>query len=152
MTSRPDFVVFSPDRKLLLVVEVKGTPRSDEKWAAQLRRNLLTHGALPPAPYFLLVLPDHVYLWSHSESGESGLPDFSAETKKVLRRYLRPWQQSAQDESLSGRGLELAVGSWLRELTSSDDWASEVGSGDEWLRDSGLGEKIRTGVLEAETQ
>jgi hypothetical protein len=47
MTTGPDFAVFSPDRQLQLVVEVKGTPRTDSNWAAKLRRNLLSHGAVP---------------------------------------------------------------------------------------------------------
>jgi hypothetical protein len=150
MASQPDFVVFSPDHQLLLVVEVKATPKVNEEWAAKLRRNLLTHGALPPAPYFLLVLPDHLYLWSQAGQLESVLPDFRADTKKVLQRYLTRWQQSEGKEALSERGLELAVGSWLRDLTTPDHWASSDTSESDWLKPSGLPDKIRTGVVESQ--
>src|SRR4051812_16115551 len=124
MASQPDLVVFSPDHQLVLVVEVKTTPKVDEQWAAKLRRNLLAHGALPPAPYFLLVLPDHLYLWSQPDQSPSELPNFRADTKKVLQRYLKRWQLSDSKQVLTERGLELAVASWLRDLTTPDHWSS----------------------------
>src|SRR5213592_3947053 len=122
MPSRPDFVVYSPDHKLQLVVEVKGTPKSDPTWAAKLRRNLLEHGALPEAPYFLLVLPDHLYLWSHAPRNDAALPNFQGDTREVLKSYLAHWEASRHPSPISERGLELAVQSWLTDLTRSDNW------------------------------
>jgi hypothetical protein len=150
MNQRPDFAVFSPDRQLQLVVEVKGTPVSDELWAAKFRRNLLSHGAVPTSPYFLLVLPDHLYFWSHPQQSVDALPDFSADTAAVLNRYLHTRINSISTPPLSERGLELAVGSWLSDLTSSENWLITDMPESEWLKTSGLSEKIRTGSIESE--
>ena len=151
MPSRPDFVVYSPDHKLQLVVEVKGTPKSDPGWAAKLRRNLLEHEALPQAPYFLLVLPDHVYLWSHASRHDAPLPDFQADTRQVLKRYLEHWEASQHATPLSERGLELAVQSWLSDLTRSDNWTQFEAQSNAWLDNSGLVRSIRTGIVESES-
>lgn len=152
MNQQPDFAVFSPDRQLQLVVEVKGTPTSDAQWAAKFRRNLLSHGAVPASPYFLLVLPDKLYLWSHpKQNSDESLPDFSAATATVLNRYLMKRTYSAPGATLSERGLELAVGSWLSDLTSSENWLVNNTPESEWLKTSGLPETIRTGSIESET-
>jgi hypothetical protein len=150
MNQRPDFAVFSPDRQLQLVVEVKGTPISDELWAAKFRRNLLAHGVVPTSPYFLLVLPDNLYLWSHPKQNADALPDFSADTATVLNRYLATSAKNPSKTTLSERGLELAVGSWLSDLTSSENWLVTDMPESEWLKTSGLSEKIRTGSIESE--
>lgn len=151
MISGPDIVVYSPDHNLLLVVEIKGTPKSDECWAAKLRRNLVAHGAIPSAPYFLLVVSDHLYLWKNEISSEAVLPSYSADTKTVLNKYLPRWKNTSEHGTVSERGLELAVRSWLSELTTRDDLAS-VDESNAWLQGSGLQEKIRAGEVGAECQ
>ena len=150
MSPIPDFAVYSPDHKLQLVVEVKGTPNSDSNWAAKLRRNLLAHGAVPRAPYFLLVLPDYLYLWSHAADQESALPDFRADTREVLRRYLSHWPAGERSEPIGERGLELAVRSWLSELAGRGNGESHETRADDWLNKSGLAAIVRTGTLRAE--
>jgi hypothetical protein len=62
MRARPDIVVVSPDGRIQLVVEVKNHPGASEEWAADFRRNLVDHSILPQAEYFLLALPDHLFL------------------------------------------------------------------------------------------
>lgn len=151
MAPQPDFAVYSPDQKLQLVVEVKGTPHSDEVWAAKLRRNLLAHSAIPEAPYFLLVLPDYCYLWRNHHQSDLAPPDFRAETSQVLRRYLAHWNETEHRQSLSERGLAMAVRSWLLDLTQAEV-RSAVGSSEmEWLQDSGLPETVRTGFVGSES-
>lgn len=151
MISGPDIVVYSPDHNLLLVVEIKGTLKSDECWAAKLRRNLVVHGAVPSAPYFLLVVSDHLYLWENETSSEAVPPSYSADTKTVLNKYLPKWKNASEHGTVSKRGLELAVQSWLDELTTRDNLAL-VDESDAWLQGSGLREKIRAGEVAAECQ
>ncbi|WP_093389173.1 hypothetical protein [Rugamonas rubra] len=146
MSFLSDIAVYSADRQLQLVVEIKGMPSSDEQWAAQFRRNLLTHYAVPPAPFFLLVLPDQLYLWTAKHGETSALPDYHAKTWSALKRYLPHAQQGA----ISKRGLELAVQSWLSDLTNSDDATKANGAEPRWLADSGLSEAIRTGSMQVE--
>lgn len=150
MNSKPDIAVYSPDHNLLLVVEIKGTPKSDEFWAAKLRRNLVVHGAVPAAPYFLLVVSDHLYLWQDEISPEAVLPTYCGDTRTVLQKYLPKWK--LQHDTLTERGLELAVRSWLSELTTQDGDVPVDGTGNAWLHGSGLPEKIRTGEVRAECQ
>ena len=150
MNSKPDITVYSPDHDLLLVVEIKGTPKSDDLWAAKLRRNLVVHGAVPAAPYFLLVVSDRLYLWQDETSSEAVLPTYSGDTRTVLQKYLPKWK--VNHETLTERGLELAVRSWLSELTSVDGNVPLDGTANAWLQGSGLQEKIRTGEVRAECQ
>lgn len=152
MNSKPDIAVYSPDHNLLLVVEIKGTPKSDECWAAKLRRNLVAHGAVPAAPYFLLVVSDHLYLWANEISSEAVLPSYSADTRTVLQKYLPKSKDARQHGTVSERGLELAVRSWLGEMTTVDGNAPVDNHASTWLQGSGLSEKIRTGEVRAECQ
>jgi hypothetical protein len=48
--------------KLALAVEVKGKTNASPTWATALRLNILAHGTLPNAPYFLMAFPDTFYL------------------------------------------------------------------------------------------
>jgi hypothetical protein len=148
MPTGPDIAVFSPDHRLQLVVEVKSTPDAGEDWAAKLRRNLLSHGAIPSAPYFLLVLPEHLYLWSNAPEGAPVRPDFRANTRTVLYRYL---SHAGRDPGpVSERGLELAVRAWLSDLTDPHAWSRVSRPEDDWLRESGLADRIRTGIVKTE--
>jgi hypothetical protein len=151
MNSKPDITVYSHDHNLLLVVEIKGTPKSDECWAAKLRRNLVVHDAVPAAPYFLLVVSDHLYLWANEISQEAVLPTHSGDTRTVLQKYLPRWK-NVQPDTVSERGLELAVRSWLSELTTENGNVPIDKTENAWLKGSGLPEQIRTGEVRAECQ
>ncbi|QYF94649.1 hypothetical protein KY495_05485 [Massilia sp. PAMC28688] len=145
MPSQPDIVVYSPDRQLQLVVECKRMPNSDPRWAAELHRNLLEHKAVPPSPFFLLVLPDKLYLWSSKQKKASYLPDFQAETSSALRRYLP--EQSIR--GMTDLGLEMAVRIWLNDMTNTSV-STDQGTLQSWAVDSGLFDAIRRGTVETE--
>ncbi|WP_426176811.1 hypothetical protein [Massilia sp. TWR1-2-2] len=151
MSLQPDIAVYSPDQKLVLVVEIKGTPKSDDGWAAKLRRNLVAHGAVPAAPYFLLVVTDRIYLWKDVFSDEAVLPSYSEDTRTVLHKYLPKSKELDRRASVSESGLELAVRSWLGELTAKGG-SVDLGDSVDWLRGSGLYENIRTGEIRDECQ
>ncbi len=151
MNSRPDITVYSPDHDLLLVVEIKGTPKSDECWAAKLRRNLVVHGAVPAAPYFLLVVSDHLYLWETRFLVRQFFRPTAGRRERFFKKYLPKWK-NVQPDTVSESGLELAVRSWLGELTTVDGNAPVDETANAWLQGSGLPEKIRTGEVRAECQ
>lgn len=148
MSFQPDIVVYSPDRQLQLVVEVKRMPSSDPQWAAKLHQNLLEHQAVPPSPFFLLVLPDHLYLWSSKHKNGSYLPDYQAQTGSALSRYLP--EQSQKRGDISELGLELAVRFWLSELISSNKAPENESELAQWVKESGLYEAIRKGIMQNE--
>ena len=100
-----DIAVSSPDGKLQLVVEIKRKIGASAEWVTHLRRNLLAHSFMPPSPFFLLVLPDFSYLWTHASSvNVLAEPAFRVSSSEMLTPYLKS-DQSLNE--LSGYGLEL---------------------------------------------
>jgi hypothetical protein len=49
-----DFVACDRDSRVVLLAEAKSRGGASERWAARLRRNMLSHGILPWAKYFLI--------------------------------------------------------------------------------------------------
>lgn len=146
MPYRPDIMVSSPDGQHRLLVEVKTRKGQNEEWARQFRRNILAHSTTRDGAYFLLVLPETIYLWLPSSRLESG-PDFTASTRDALGQY---YEKSNADE-LGERALELVVTSWLSHLFSvTPSSAEDDGNRQDWLLDSGLYEAVRGGHLERE--
>jgi hypothetical protein len=139
----PDFVVYSPSNQLLLVVEVKATRSESPEWAAKFRRNLIAHGAIPDAPFFLLILPEHAYLWKNALATQEAPPTFVTRTKNLLDPYLSRYGDDYS--ALTGSSLELAVRSWLNDL-ANPNWHSQA-SEDQLLTDSGLAAQIRDGAV-----
>ncbi|MCE2447488.1 MAG: hypothetical protein J4F35_03590 [Candidatus Latescibacteria bacterium] len=88
---RVDIAVYSPDRKLQLVVEIKNKLGASTEWVTRMRHNLLTHSFIPHVPYFLLVLPDFFHLWRDTTPMNSlAKPDYEIEAAKILAPYLKP--------------------------------------------------------------
>lgn len=133
MRARPDIVVFSPDGRIQLVVEVKNHTGASEEWATHFRRNLVAHSVLPEAEYFLLALPDNLFLW---RSGEAA-PAYRVPTAEALE----PFRVAGSGEA----GLEMAVNAWLNVLTSPHVGEEEVERRYGWLVHSGLYQRIRGG-------
>lgn len=143
-----DIAVSGPDGKLQLVVEVKHKVGASAEWAAHLRRNLLVHSFMPPAPFFLLVLPDFLYLWADAKpKNDLADPDYTIDSDKVLAPYLKSNQSP---NGLSGFGLELLATSWLNDLVRTDLQRDSAGPDCQWLIDSGLYEAIAHGSVELE--
>jgi len=146
---RADIAGYSPDGKLQLVVEIKSRPGASAEWVTRMRRNLLVHSAIPPAPYFLLVLPDFFYLWTDATSmSDLAPPAYQITAAEVLAPYLDPSPQSLND--LSEYSLELLVTSWLEDLIRTELQRDKVGPHLQWLFDSGLYEAINHGSIAIE--
>jgi hypothetical protein len=143
-----DIAVYSPDDRLLLVVEVKNRQEASAAWAAKLRRNLLIHHALPAAQYFLLALPDRLYLWKNASTPSEAPPDFVASTGDVLREYLGGWVD--RPERIAEESLQIALTSWLQDIAGSARNPSEESEADRMLIESGLYEPIRNGAVATE--
>ena len=142
---KPDFMLYDTSNKLVLVAEVKATRSEDPQWAAKLRRNLTAEGMLPEAQYFLLVLPEHVYLWKDAPSAQQVDPNFISDTRQLLKPYLA--SSTIDTSRLSESGLELAVRSWLNDLTNRSLRKFATEDEIKLLKDSGLADRIREGAL-----
>lgn len=138
-----DFVVEKPGGAIQLVVEAKNTVAPSPEWAARFLRNLFIHAQIPPAPFFLLALRDHLYLWRYP-SGEAGPPEFEGDTASALRPYLVRVPGSL--ENLSERSFEALIYAWLSDVVAGSPETEQS----PWLRDSGLSESIRNGVIRSQ--
>lgn len=144
-----DVIVYDQTKNIQLIVEIKNKIGASADWAAQMRRNLLTHAAIPNAPYFLLALPDISYLWvdSRTQSGEV-LPNYQFNTKEALFSEVKEANLSL--DNLNEYSLELLIVSWLQEVINSGLPEQKNGSSLQWLFDSGLYEAIKGGALATE--
>lgn len=145
MRYRPDFAVYSPDSKLQVVVEVKAVPERDADWAAKLRRNLVAHQEMPVVPYFILALPDQLYVWRDGHVGGERAPDLALRTQQLLRQYCA-WQPHGL---LTESALELYIFALLEELTHLES-VQPGNDVERALADLGLLDAIRAGEVKAE--
>ena len=148
MQDAADIEVYSEDNKLKLVVEVKSMHGTSPEWAAQMRRNLLVHSAVPRAPFFLLALPDHLYLWKDgSDSTDARPADFVIDSAPILSSYMN----DAETIGTTGSGeLELIFASWLNLLTIAQLSEDLAAPHERWLLESGLYEAIKNGSVQTE--
>jgi len=148
ITRRADVAVFSPDRKLQLVVEVKKSLRAKqpmEKWATAIHRNLYAHAGIPKAPYFLLaLLPGNFYLWKESGAREFDRPpDYEADANEILKPYFD--ELSSSPEAASEFALEAIVSCWLRDISDAE-LANDASL--KWLDESELHAALKNGSVE----
>ena len=72
------FAVIDPRGALALIAEAKAKVGASPTWAAQLRRNLMTHWGPAKSKYFLLAMPDKFYLWKGGANLPTEIPaDFA---------------------------------------------------------------------------
>ena len=147
MNTMADFVVYAPDDSICLVVEAKSTQHDNEIWAAELRRNLVMHGVVPPAPYFLLALPQHFYLWKDASTSEAVLPDYQVATEAVLPLYLRDF--SVPLDEFSADNWDFLVAAWLDDLIDRPLRPELPMPARHLLVDSGLYDAVRNGSVTA---
>ena len=148
MTRQADIAVFSPDDRLQLIVEVKNKKGASPLWAANMRGNLFAHSAIPNAPFFLLALPDHFYLWKNASPIGVTPPDYEIDPTPIFGTYTDT--QELHQNGLSEYGLELIINSWLNSLLNTNLTRENAEPHETWLFDSGLYEAIKHGSVRAE--
>lgn len=141
-----DIVVTSPDHTPQLVVEVKNRTDVTPGWAAKLRRNLLTHAAVPPAPFFMLALLDRFYLWKGEHASHDAPADYVVDASELLRPYAG--SDGGGQAVGSGYTLELMISAWLQDLLRAEHIERDERLS--WLFDSGLYDAIRHGAVRTE--
>jgi hypothetical protein len=145
MSTQWDLVAYNRDNQLVLAVEVKGRLDATPEWAAQLRRNILAHGVLPDAPYFLMAFPDKFFLWETSDSiNEPVEPMYIIDAHSILSPYLN--HSNLTPEQVSSSSLELIVASWLNDIMHRQP--NELSDSQQWLIDSGLYDAVAGGKLD----
>ena len=62
MSLTTDLAAYDPNGQLAVIVEVKGRMQMSRSWATKLRQNMMERCNIPNARFFLLALPDRLYL------------------------------------------------------------------------------------------
>lgn len=145
MHFHPDIVAYSADGRLQMVGEVKGRQHGSSAAAVKVRRNLLAHGAFPPAPYFVVFFPERLYLWKDGTGTTEG-PDYTARISDILDEYLGPWSNNR--EQLAEESLLIALIAWFRDLAGQNRVVRS--EADRVVIESGLSRAINHGEVSAE--
>jgi hypothetical protein len=145
-----DLLVDNRIGQLMLIVEVKTKRNASPEWAARLRRNLLAHGTLLKAPYFLMVFPDRFYLWTDADDQiEKSQPDYIIDAGPILKPYFE--QAGISEEQISSQSLDLIVASWLGKIIHTEKFLEDTDESQQWLISSGLYPAIAGGQFEHRT-
>jgi hypothetical protein len=138
-TREVDFVAYDDRGQAVLLVEVKSSHghQTSDLWAARFRRNMLAHGTLPRARFFLIATPERMYFWRQEDiSPTEEPPQFTMDATKELKPYFEKFGQTP--EKTGGQALELIVFSWLNDIAESGQSRVKQDVSLQWLSESGL--------------
>lgn len=150
-TGYADLAVYGADGSLQLLVKVKTKTAASAAWVTHAVRHGFAGGELPAVPYFMLALPDKLYLWKGASQAAVWAveqPDFVFETT-VLLRPLRT-DITTWHAPFSGQGLEILLAAWFDTVT--DPRNPLLGQYPPYLKlqESGLLDAIRNGTVEVQ--
>jgi hypothetical protein len=127
-----DFVAYDRDGRVLLLAEAKSRRGTSESWAAGLRKNLLAHGMLPWAKYFLIATPERMYLWKQEHDAPTETPpEFTIDAEKVFQPYFQKLHQ--EPLNIGPEAFELVVLTWLTDVSRSSERNLNQGPASAWL-------------------
>jgi hypothetical protein len=141
-----DYAIFDELLKLVALIEVRPRRGVNASWAAELRRNLLSHGPVPAADLFLLVTVEQIFLW-RAAGMES---DLSPPTGVLSTGPLfHPYYDGARftPATIGPEAFELLVAAWLLDLVRGGSLGGGVLAGWEELGDVGLLPALRGGQI-----
>jgi len=146
---KADFVVYDRNGQIVLIAQVKRKTGVSAEWASKWRRNMLSHGVLPDAKYFLIALMDRFYLWKDAGNApEPVAPTFEIDAGPVVKPYLDESGISA--ENISPQSFELIIATWLNSVLHIKIPMNEENEIRKWITDSGLSEAVSGGYLKHE--
>jgi hypothetical protein len=146
LLQKADIAVFSANNSLQLIIEIATKKNTASDWAMTRRQDLFAHKGLPNSPFFMLVLPDRIYLWVNANQDLQQKPDYQLETTAVLGTSL-----AADLPSISEYGLAIITRSWLNMLTVADLSVADFEPDKLWLFESGLYNAIKRGSVASDT-
>lgn len=149
MPTRADIVVDSAPRRTALLAECRLSKNSSTELAVRLREKLLADCGLPRESnaFFMLAFPDVIYLWIPGSAPDAP-PTHSAPAKSLLREYLG--RIADQPGGPREESLELAIASWLGDLTANLREPAKTSEADQMVVVSGLYDKIKGGYVRTE--
>lgn len=110
-----DLIAYDRDGQIVLIIEAKSKTGTSSTWAATMRRNLLAHGLMPKSKFFMLALPDRLYLWKDVDNKPEIIePTYEIDSMPFFEPYYK--LSALNPERLNGESFELIVSSWMNEL------------------------------------
>jgi hypothetical protein len=115
MSPVADLVAYNVNGQVTLIAEAKSKTDTSRDWAVRMRRNMLAHGLVPDSPFFLLALPDKLYLWKDAGNApEMVQPTYEIDGTPFFQPYYK--RAGIRLEDLNNQSFELIVTSWLNEV------------------------------------
>lgn len=136
--------IYNRNNQLVLAAEVKIGLNAPAEWAAEFRRNIFSHEIYAPAPYFMFILPDKIYMWTDpSTSDKITLPDYTIDAYPIFGSY---YKKADIDPSKIDRStLELIASSWLGGIIYFSNSPNDLDESQQWMIESGLYDAISGG-------
>ena len=132
-----DVIAYDQAGRVILLAEAKSRVGTSAEWAARFRRNLLAHGTLPEALFFLIATPERMYFWKQDRPGVSDQPpEFTIDATREFKPYFDKLEKTSQ--GVGEQALELLVLSWLTEIARTGDARAKKDPSLRWLSESGL--------------
>ncbi len=146
---KADIVVYDRNGQIVLIIEIKKKLGASSEWATKWRRNILSHGSLPDAKFFMTVLPDRFYLWKDAGNlPELVEPTFEIDAKPILKPYFD--ESGTFPEKITPQGFELIIAAWLNSLLRFNTLLNQKSDTPKWMIQSGLSEAVNGGYLDYE--
>jgi hypothetical protein len=132
-----DLIAYDQAGRVVLLAEAKSRLGTSAEWAARFRRNMLSHGTLPEALFFLIATPERLYFWKqdHPDAPEEP-PEFTIDATAEFKPYLDRLERSSR--TLSQQALEVVVYVWLTDVARGGSARAGNDPSMRWLSDSGL--------------
>jgi hypothetical protein len=128
------------------VIDIRARTGTSRAWAAQVRRNLLAHASLPNSPFFLMVLPDRIYLWKDAgNEPELVEPTYEIDAAPIFQPYFNGTTISLED--MTAEAFKIIAIWWLNTLTWVNTPANLQELQDQMLQESGLLYALRDGHI-----
>ncbi len=145
-----DIIAYSRDRRLVMLGEVKNKKNTSPHWAAQLRRNILSHGReAPRSDYYFVATPDRLYLWRRAEGAAPDAPPIAIEARAIFSPYFT--RAGVPPEDASSPAFEMVVAAWLSDIARSEEIRAKSGAEAPSLVESGFLEAIKDGQIAYDT-
>jgi hypothetical protein len=132
-----DVIAYDQSGRVVLLAEAKSRVGTSAEWAARFRRNMLSHGILPRALFFMIATPERLYFWKQDHPGESDEPpEFTIDATREFEPYFDKLEKTSR--TVSEQALEVFVLSWLTDIARTGDARSRNDPSMRWLSESGL--------------
>jgi hypothetical protein len=146
---KADLVVYDRSGQIILIAEIKKKKGVSAEWAAKWRRNMISHGALPDAKFFMIALPERFYLWKNAGNmAKLDAPTFEIDAEPVLKPYLD--ESGISSEDITPQSFELIVTSWLNSILMAGEALNFGKDTSNLIKKSGLSEALNGGNLKHE--